>query len=303
MRAEPDAELIQAVLQVAALHDEAAGVVTATSLARERSAPVPFAELMSMRVAAATRKSSGAGTLGLRPPGAASDEEELGIREVRELSQQGLADLVAAKTSGEGQLPAFSLDTLKTQHHAVARLIAAGLETAEVAAACGMTPTRVSTLRSSPAFQNLVIGYQKMVEAESIDLGISIRVAANKALTKAEDYMSQPIQNIDPAVLKDLTFGLLDRAGHSPVAKSMAMTAAVSRADIQQLKQANAAGNFEVVDAIDLEPLEEQAGTSAASVEAGSPQGGAGADGDDGGSGAVPGPEAKEGLAGGGAEA
>jgi hypothetical protein len=287
MKAEPDPALIERVLEIAAINAEATGEVTPFSAGRENKVSMSMQDLMKMRVSDVGRKSPGAGVLGLRLPGVAEDEEKLGIEDVQELSAQGLAELVQAKAAAPGSTPSTSVANLKTQHHAVARLIATGLELGEVAAACGTTPARVSTLQRSPAFQNLVLGYQRMIEAESIDLGINIRIAAAKALSKVTDYLAQPVENLDADTLKEMTFGLLDRAGHSPVTKSVVATAAVSPHDLHELKLANAAGKFEVVDAIELEPMEVDSRTGAETLEAGSADSGSAADGDDGRRGAV----------------
>jgi len=278
----PDAALIQEVMDVAALKDEAEGEVTPYS-PRTRGANIPLGELMGQRVADVSRASRRPTTLGLRTQGAAVEEEELTVTEVAEMSEQDLAGLVKAKNSApQGSIPTVSVAHLRQQHHAIARLLATGVGDSEVATICGVAPSTVSNLKRSPAFQNIVLGYQKMIDAEATDLGIDIRLAAARAVATVSDYVSQPLANIDPEVLKEMTFGLLDRAGHSPVAKSVVATAAMSRSDLDQLKSAAAVGKFEVVDAIDLQPIDSPP------VEAGSPQGDRPAAGNDGGAGPVP---------------
>lgn len=51
---------------------------------------------------------------------------------------------------------------IRDNHHVIARLFAEGMKSNEVAAAVGMTPTRVSALRNCPAMEDLVARYRNM---------------------------------------------------------------------------------------------------------------------------------------------
>lgn len=245
MPQEPDLALIETVMALSNADEN--GVPEA--YVRERGRNLSASEVLGMKAAGVS--------LGLRTP---SDlEDEIVINDVQELSESEVKELVAArKTSPAGSIPVPSLESLKLKHHNLARLLATGLSPSEVAPIVGMSVDQISNVQRSPAFKNLIIGYSKKIEAEAVDLGIDIRLAAASAVAKVKDYVSQPLANLDPEILKEMTFGLLDRAGHSPVAKSVGITAAVTPSDINRLKASAQPGQYEVIDASVVEPVDSQ---------------------------------------------
>ncbi len=88
------------------------------------------------------------------------------ILAVRELRKEDLARLA------EPRAVANVVRRLKDSHHHLARLFASGLNAADVARRVGMTTSRVTQIRKSPAFDQLVAEYRKIATeawAESVD--------------------------------------------------------------------------------------------------------------------------------------
>lgn len=81
------------------------------------------------------------------------------VSDIRELHRADLAVLQIPR-------PQNQIQTLKDTHHRVARAVAAGLSTTEVAALTGRSQSRISTLKSDPAFMELVAHYRSIITAE-----------------------------------------------------------------------------------------------------------------------------------------
>jgi hypothetical protein len=79
------------------------------------------------------------------------------INSVRELTPTDLQNFKPGRDS--------TVQKFRDSHHRLARLIALGLKTHEVAEASGYSITHISILKSDPAFQDLVATYRDQVDA------------------------------------------------------------------------------------------------------------------------------------------
>ena len=114
------------------------------------------------------------------------------------------------------------LKHLRDSHHTIARLIASGKSDIEICATLGMSPTRISTLRSDPTFTELLARYRAEVHSiwrEHIDHIAEDAVTAIKRGTRAiadkfaeldDDPNAIPIKTV-----ADITGNLMDRFGYS----------------------------------------------------------------------------------------
>lgn len=88
----------------------------------------------------------------------------------READQPEVSDIRVLKRADLAVLaiprPQPQLQTLRDNHHRVARAMAAGLSNAEVAQICGISANRVSMYRSDPAFKELIAHKRAMIDAE-----------------------------------------------------------------------------------------------------------------------------------------
>src|ERR1700735_5036318 len=65
--------------------------------------------------------------------------------------------------------PMRPLDSLRDNHHRIARAVASGIPNGEVAALCGISYNRVSSLKQDPAFNELVAHYRGLITAEWVN--------------------------------------------------------------------------------------------------------------------------------------
>lgn len=84
----------------------------------------------------------------------------------------GLADVPFIKNPRTGHVvPAGQpLLQIRARHHSAARMIAEGLSLAQISGITGYTPARISTLKQSPDFVNLVSMYREQKDAVFIDV-------------------------------------------------------------------------------------------------------------------------------------
>lgn len=110
------------------------------------------------------------------------------------------------------------VDTMRASHHELARLIAEGRKEVEVAAMTGFSQSRISTLKGSPAFQELLSFYQEKKEAIYVDTHEKIASLGNESLDALRDDLHDglltPSQKIEIAKLT------LDRSGHGVQTKN-----------------------------------------------------------------------------------
>lgn len=93
--------------------------------------------------------------------GAGKPQKNPSIDGLRELTPEDLANYVPGKDSAVAHLA--------DSHHRMARLVASGLRTHEVAEASGYSITHVSIMKADPSFQELVAVYREQVDEEFKD--------------------------------------------------------------------------------------------------------------------------------------
>lgn len=207
----------------------------------------PF-KMLDRPVAVALRD----GTISLDRPAtvlwgrAASGKEEVSVEGVRELTREETAALHRANAPRPGGAPARAVERLKTRHHEIARLMAAGLKDVEIADTLNCSHASLYNLRRSPAFQQLLFYYQAERDVEAMSLSAQIKIGAGLALDKiVERLETEEAASLPATWLKDVMVALLDRAGHSPVQKTATLSAHLSAEDIRVLKEAaNAPGTI-----------------------------------------------------------
>lgn len=177
--------------------------------------------------------------------GAVSISEDVSVLGVRDLTAEEVLSLPppgrtpdqARLAAQRGQAPARAVERLKTRHHEMARLMAAGLSDSEIGAAMSVTLGHLALLRRSPAFQQLLFTYMSIRDQEAVNIGARIKQAASIALEKLTEKLAETDSNELPLdTLRRTTTDLLDRSGHSPVSKTMTLSGALSAEDIRDIK-------------------------------------------------------------------
>ncbi len=147
--------------------------------------------------------------------------QQVVISDIRPLTRADLSHLTVKR---EPQ----TLTTLRDNHHRIARAVASGMSNAEVAQACGVSISRVSTLRADPTFRELVAHKRAMIDAEwaaSADPVVEIMKSnAMKAAAMLSDKIDAAMEKNEYLPTRDLVaiqeFGF-DRTGYGKVNKNI----------------------------------------------------------------------------------
>jgi hypothetical protein len=121
-----------------------------------------------------------------------------------------------------------TLQSLRDNHHRIARAIASGLSNAEVAQTCGISIGRAHTLRVDPAMKELVAHKRAMIDAEwaaATDPVVEIMKSnAMKAAAMLSDKIDETAEKGEYLPTRDLVaiqeFGF-DRTGYGKVNKNV----------------------------------------------------------------------------------
>jgi len=108
-------------------------------------------------------------------------------------------DLHLLKDLRENVHPAAKglIQRLRDPHHMLARFIAMGLKTSEAARRAGYTQNRVTMLKESPAFQELIAHYRKQVQdgwKEEVDEYMEL---ATSNMLKAERQLAEKLEQAE----------------------------------------------------------------------------------------------------------
>ena len=104
------------------------------------------------------------------------------ITDIREVTRADLSHLTVKREASVVQ-------TLRDNHHRIARAVASGMSVTDVAATCGVTIARVSSLKADPAFAELVAHYRAIITAEWVQQDTVIEFMRTNAL-KAQESSS-----------------------------------------------------------------------------------------------------------------
>ena len=160
-------------------------------------------------------------------------------------------DLISRESDGglvTSQTP--TLARLRGIHHDIARLLATGLTPAEVSAATGYSPSRISTLQNDPSFKELLSFYSEKDKEVFVDVRKRLATLGMDASAELSDRLIDKPESFTNTQLIELTKATLDRAGYNPVAKSQSVNVTVSSDELAQLR-ASVPSNVEVREVMD----------------------------------------------------
>ena len=150
--------------------------------------------------------------LGLTPRTRGRAAKPLTVTVEREL---GDADIEHLNTVERGST-APPIAKLRDRHHALAKCIAQGMKDGEAAIMCDYDQSRVSILKSDPAFQELVAFYRKNVEEQYYGMHERLAGVAKDALIEISDRMEANPDDFSVGQLMELTKLGADRTGYGP---------------------------------------------------------------------------------------
>lgn len=134
----------------------------------------------------------------------------------------------------EGELTVDDLKTLDTEraiqpleikkirerHHVLARALASGVPEGEAALMCNYTGSRVSILKHSPVFKELIAFYRSDADREYFDMHARLAGVALDAVDEISERLEDdPADFTIPQLLDVVKMGA-DRTGHGPSTKT-----------------------------------------------------------------------------------
>ena len=164
------------------------------------------------------------------------------ITNIRAVTRADLAHLTVKREAN-------AVQTLRDNHHRIARAVASGMSIADIAATCGVSYNRVSSLKADPAFQELVAHYRALVTAEWAQQDTVIEFLRGNAL-KAQAMLSDKLDAASEAgeflPTRDL-LGIaelgLDRTGYGKVNKNINVNVDFA-AKLEAARNRSARANF-----------------------------------------------------------
>lgn len=149
------------------------------------------------------------------------------------------------------------------RHRLVAQMIAAGFRNIEIAEALGYHVGYVSQIRQDPRCYHEVQTFQAKMADNIIDLNARLKAHATEALDEIVDEMRNCE---DPRIRQKAAFGVLDRAGYTPVNKSIILGANIDSEVASRLEQT--LDEFDAVDNFSYDmPEGTEVGSESESVE------------------------------------
>lgn len=158
--------------------------------------------------------------------------KELTAEVARELEPADLALLSAARDSKPPEIKRLS-----DRHHALARLLAAGTPESEAAIILDYTVNRISILKSSPAFQELVAFYRESVDRQFVGVLDHMAGLSRDALLEIRDRLEDSPDAFSNKELLAIVNDMADRTG-APRKKEVEQTVTHNLGD--RLEQARA---------------------------------------------------------------
>lgn len=127
---------------------------------------------------------------------------------------------------------------LRANHHAIARLLAAGVRPVEISERLGVSQTTLSLLGKSPPFRELLSEYQAEAAQHTFDLRERLELAAALSTERLLELLAEG-EELDPNFLRRTMVDLLDRTGYPAVKQinSFGAHVGLSSKDISLLKE------------------------------------------------------------------
>lgn len=112
-----------------------------------------------------------------------------------------------------------NVQRLKARHHQVAKLVAAGFRSVDIARKTGYAPGTVNALRSAPAVKELIEHYSDEYDESVSELHDRMEHAVIELMDLLQDKLEDDDEREDISIneLRTLMMDLLDRVGRGPV--------------------------------------------------------------------------------------
>jgi hypothetical protein len=169
--------------------------------------------------------------------GRAAKVDDVEILSVREVTAAEVAALPPSTRSGASSTAFKAVERLKPRHHEIARALAGGLKETELCEMLSMSLSHLHRLKRSPAFQHLLAYYMAERDVSAMSMRERLEQASSLALDRVQERLEDEDNPLPVGQLKEITFGLLDRAGYNPTTKIVSASAQLSAQDLAKLKE------------------------------------------------------------------
>ena len=149
----------------------------------------------------------------------------------RELSWEDLEEL--SKRRGVGQQ---RLKNIRSVHHQVARMIAAGFANVEVCRVTGMSQSYVSILKGDPSFQELLAHYEGREEEHWDEARQQAAMLGMSAMQVLHDRILEEPDRVGTKDLKDVMESGLTFGGQKPAERSENVHLFTTAEELAQVK-------------------------------------------------------------------
>lgn len=164
--------------------------------------------------------------LDIRSPGAGKSPVTVSV--LRDLTEGDKAFLAQQPTAARN---GTQLRRLRDSHHKIAKLLADGLDPAEVSQISGYSLSRVYVLANDPTFRELVSFYRENKDKEYSDFHARMASFATDAVQELHARLDEEPEKMTNEFLADMVKTLADRTGHAPVSKSINVDVKANLAD------------------------------------------------------------------------
>lgn len=129
------------------------------------------------------------------------------------------------------------LKTLRDSHHRLAQLLARGVRPTDAALLTGYSVGRISVLQEDPAFKELLSQYRESVQDAFADTVYKMKSVTDDSLGILQERLLDNPDSFSNGMLVEVISKLGDRAGYSPVSKSLSVSANLDLDKIAELKE------------------------------------------------------------------
>lgn len=142
-----------------------------------------------------------------------------------------LTEADVAMLATERSIQPSAIKRLTAGHHSLARCLALGMKDVEAAAITGYTPSRISVLRDSPLFAELIAHYTSQADSAVADVQKQLLDLALTGINEIQQRLEDEPEKISTGIVNEITKSALDRAGFGPQSKTTNLNVNVSLAE------------------------------------------------------------------------
>lgn len=140
------------------------------------------------------------------------------------------------------------LQRIRDSHHALARALASGMPAAEASLVTGFSTSRISILRSDPAFKELLEFYRSDRRNAEADILQRVSTLSLDAIEEIRERLETNPEDIKTRELLDIATAGLDRTGFGPTSKLQVERLTLTTEDMLKLSEKSKDANVTILE-------------------------------------------------------